>query len=84
MKWDLLIANRAKRQLRWLSPSERDAINEVFSQMCDNPFQGDVKFLRGLDALRRRVGDWRILYELDHAKSIIRVTAVKRRGSNTY
>lgn len=84
MKWSLLIANRAKRQLRRLPAADRDRIDEAFSEMCDNPFKGDVKFLRGLSALRRRVGDWRILFELNDAKRVILVTAVERRGSNTY
>ena len=53
--------------------------------MCRDPFGGDVKFLRGLNgALRRRVGDWRILYDLNSESKVIVVTAVKRRGSNTY
>lgn len=44
-----------------------------------------MKFLHGLDgALRRRVGDWRILFELHETKKVIVVTAVKRRGSKTY
>jgi mRNA interferase RelE/StbE len=84
MKWGLLIASRAKRQFRRLSADERDAIDEAFSQMCDNPFSGDVKFLRGLGSLRRRVGDWRILYELNEPQRLILVTAIKRRGSTTY
>jgi mRNA interferase RelE/StbE len=84
MTWGLLIANRAKRQLRRLSASDRDGIDAVFSEMRDDPFHGDVKVLRGLDALRRRVGDWRILYTLDDDNKVIIVTAVKRRGSNTY
>jgi mRNA-degrading endonuclease RelE of RelBE toxin-antitoxin system len=84
MTWGLVIASRAKRQLRRLSATERDAIDAVFLQMCGDPFHGDVKVLRGLGALRRRVGDWRILYMLDDAREIIIVTAVKRRRSNTY
>ena len=84
MKWGLVIANRATRQFRRLSPVERDHIDDAIADMCDNPFHGDVKFLRGIDSLRRRVGDWRILYELHEARRIIRVTAIKRRGSNTY
>ena len=84
MRWGLLIANRAARQLRRLSDPEKKTVADALSEMRDNPFYGDVKFLRGLDALRRRVGDWRILYELDEERRIIRVTAIKRRGSNTY
>jgi mRNA-degrading endonuclease RelE of RelBE toxin-antitoxin system len=84
MKWGLVIANRARRQLRRLSADERDHIDDAFDQMCEDPFKGDVKSLRSLDTLRRRVGDWRILFELSEAKRIIIVTAIKRRGSNTY
>ena len=54
MKWGLVIASRAKRQFRRLSADERDGIDQAFSEMCDNPFQGDVKFLRGLDTMRRK------------------------------
>jgi mRNA-degrading endonuclease RelE of RelBE toxin-antitoxin system len=84
MKWGLLIANRAARQLRRLSDPEKKTITGALSEMSDNPFHGDVKFLRGLGALRRKVGDWRILCQLDEERRIIRVTAIKRRGSNTY
>jgi mRNA-degrading endonuclease RelE of RelBE toxin-antitoxin system len=85
MKWGLAITSRAKRQLRRLSAPERDLINDAFSRMCEGPFDGDIKFLKGLDgALRRRVGDWRVLYELNQENKIIVVTAVRRRASNTY
>jgi mRNA-degrading endonuclease RelE of RelBE toxin-antitoxin system len=84
MKWGLLIGNRAKRQLRRLSVSERHEINGAFSDMCDNPFEGDIKFLGGRDGLRRRVGDWRILFDLDRRNHVIKVISVKRRGSNSY
>jgi mRNA-degrading endonuclease RelE of RelBE toxin-antitoxin system len=53
--------------------------------MRKNPYAGDVKFLRGTDgALRRRFGDWRVLFELRKDKHLIVILAVKRRGSNTY
>jgi mRNA interferase RelE/StbE len=84
MTWGLVITSRAKRQFRRLSADDRGSIDRAFSEMCENPFRGDVKFLRGLDTLRRRVGDWRILYELNEPQKIVVVTAIKRRGSATY
>jgi mRNA interferase RelE/StbE len=84
MKWGLVIGSRAKRQFRRISSEERDAIDDAFSEMCEDPFKGDVKTLRGLNSLRRRVGDWRIIYELLEGKKLIIVTAIKRRGSSTY
>ena len=85
MKWGLVIANRAERQLRRLPDAERQQIDGAFSEMCLNPYHGDVQFLKGSDnALRRRIGDWRILYDLEPEHKVIVVTVVKRRGSNTY
>lgn len=84
MKWGLVVASRAKRQYRRLPLDDRDAIDAAFSEMCKDPFSGDFKNLRGSDGLRRRVRDWRILFKLDEAAKIIVVTAIKRRGSNTY
>jgi mRNA-degrading endonuclease RelE of RelBE toxin-antitoxin system len=53
--------------------------------MRASPFAGDVKSLRGTKgAMRRRVGDWRILFDLQQKRRLIIVTAVKRRGSKTY
>jgi mRNA-degrading endonuclease RelE of RelBE toxin-antitoxin system len=50
-----------------------------------NPYQGDVRFLKGSNgSLRRRVGDWRIFYDLEPEHKVIIVTGVERRGSNTY
>jgi mRNA-degrading endonuclease RelE of RelBE toxin-antitoxin system len=66
-----VIASRARRQLRRVSAHDRDAVGAAFSQMCENPFQGEVKYLRSLDALRRRVGDWRILLTLRHNEQLI-------------
>jgi mRNA-degrading endonuclease RelE of RelBE toxin-antitoxin system len=64
---------------------DRERIDDAFSEMCLNPFAGDVKSLRGgKGALRRRVGDWRILFDLHQEQRLIVVTAVKRRGSKTY
>jgi mRNA-degrading endonuclease RelE of RelBE toxin-antitoxin system len=85
MKWGLVIGSRAKRQLRRLSAAEWRQIDGAFSEMCHNPYQGDVQFLKGSDgALRRRIGDWRIFYDLEPEHKVIVVTALKRRGSNTY
>lgn len=85
MKWGLAIVSQVRRQLNRLPPAERANIDAAFSEMCHDPFMGDVKFLRGLDrTLRRRVGDWRILYELSPSEKLIVVTALRRRGSHTY
>ena len=85
MTWGLVIASRAKRQTRHLSATELDHINGAFSELSRDPLAGDVKLLRGTRGVfRRRVGDWRILFELDRVRKLILIIAIKRRGSNTY
>jgi mRNA interferase RelE/StbE len=85
MTWGFLIANRAKRQLRRLSTDERDYIDAAFEEMRDDPYDGDIKFLKGTrGTLRRRIGDWRILYEVNSNSRVIEILEVERRGSNTY
>jgi len=52
--------------------------------MQQNPFQGDIRKLQGLPGFRRRVGNWRILFEaLPESKHIV-VAAIERRTSTTY
>jgi len=53
--------------------------------MQENPFQGDIKRLKGQQtAWRRRVGNYRILYDLFPDEQLIVVSAILRRTSSTY
>jgi mRNA-degrading endonuclease RelE of RelBE toxin-antitoxin system len=52
--------------------------------MRQDPFRGDVRKLQGLPGLRRRVGNWRIFFEIVAEHRQVVVTAVERRTSTTY
>ena len=53
--------------------------------MRSDPFGGDVKRLKGPGtAWRRRVGNYRIIYDLDLERHIIDVLEIARRTSTTY
>lgn len=53
--------------------------------MQQNPFAGDVVRLKGEDrSWRRRVGSYRIFFEIDTAKLTVDVVDVGRRTSTTY
>ena len=85
MIWGLVIASPAVRDLKRVPRLDLDRIIETFDALCINPYGGDVKLLRGADGTyRRRVGVWRILFELDATRNLIVILAVKRRTSNTY
>jgi mRNA-degrading endonuclease RelE of RelBE toxin-antitoxin system len=85
MKWDLVITSPASRDLRKVPRKDLQHVDAAMEQMCANPYSGDIKYLRGEDgALRRRVGVWRIFFELKDEHHRVVILAVKRRGSNTY
>jgi mRNA-degrading endonuclease RelE of RelBE toxin-antitoxin system len=53
--------------------------------MESDPFQGDLKRLKGApSAWRRRVGNYRILYDLDFETREIAIHAILRRTTTTY
>ena len=53
--------------------------------MSSDPYSGDIKFLRGTNqTLRRRVGVWRILFEVNPDKRLVIVLGIIRDSSSTY
>jgi mRNA-degrading endonuclease RelE of RelBE toxin-antitoxin system len=85
MKWGLVLSNSAKRSLRRAPRDNLSKLNEVFDELCADPYLHDTKLLKGLNgAFRRRAGSWRILFKLDVERHLIVVTEVVRRGSHSY
>jgi mRNA-degrading endonuclease RelE of RelBE toxin-antitoxin system len=53
--------------------------------MQEDPFHGDIKRLGGQpSAWRRRVGNYRIIYDLHAGTQLIVVAGILRRTSTTY
>ena len=85
MPWDLAITKPAARDLKELSLADLRRVNAAFEAMRSDPYGGDIKFLRGTGgALRRRVGVWRILFEVHQLQRTVVILAVRRRTSTTY
>lgn len=71
--------------MRDMPRADAAQIDSAFLEMRADPYAGDVRFLKGTDrVLRRRVGDWRIMYEVRADLGVIVVNDVERRSSNTY
>ncbi|MDP3772502.1 MAG: hypothetical protein Q8Q94_04000 [bacterium] len=65
--------------------SDFERINRVIDEMAQNPFAGDLQKLGGKEAeWRRRVGAYRIIFNLSTAERSIFITDIRRRTSNTY
>jgi mRNA-degrading endonuclease RelE of RelBE toxin-antitoxin system len=66
MTWTSIVAKPAQKQLERVPGSDRARIVQAFEAMRRNPFEGDVAQLRNRPAnFRRRVGAWRIFFDLD-------------------
>ena len=84
MAWLVVLAGPARKSLSKIPAGDRKRILAALSEMEQNPFQGDVRKLQGLPGFRRRVGNWRILFELVPERGHLVVTAIERRTSTTY
>jgi mRNA interferase RelE/StbE len=85
MNWNLIVADPARKELSRLPPHYRDRILAALRDMADDPHSGDVARLRDIRfAWRRRVGDYRIIFDLDPAARRITVQHIARRTSTTY
>ena len=85
MNWRLIIDNSTKKQLARIPKYETVRLVAVIHELAVNPYAGDIEKMRGeKDVWRRRVGAYRIFYELYTSKSVVLVFGVKRRTSSTY
>ena len=83
MHWTLLVAKPAKKDLEKLPDREQVRIEHALDSLQRDPFTGDIKHLRP-SGWRRRVGNYRVFFDLLMEERIIVVTAIKRRTSTTY
>jgi len=85
MTWSLVLTKPAARDLRAAPRADVEHIDAVFEEMRSDPFGGDIKFLKGTNrTMCRRVGDWRVLFDVHADQHLIIVLGVIRRSSNTY
>ena len=65
---------------------DRTRVNAALEAMTDDPFTGDVTSLKGPyhGLFRRRVGSWRLIFELDPERRLVLVHDILRRSSHTY
>lgn len=85
MKWGLILTSPAKRSLRMVPAEDIKRINVAFEEMMTDPLSGDIKFLKGTNGkIRRRLGDWRVIFALNPEHHLIIVVELTRRSSTTY
>ena len=58
----------------------QERVGMMLRLLCEDPFREGTKKLKGLPMRSARVGDWRIVYEVFAAESLIQVDDIGPRG----
>ena len=73
----------AARRLNRLDAKMRGRIRAKVALVAEDPTAPNrsLDHLTGMDGYRLRVGDWRVIFELDHEIRALNVRAIRERGS---
>ena len=85
MTWNPQIAARAKKALEKFPAKDQRLILSALEAMQTDPFSGKIKRLKDeRSAWRRRVGNYRIVYDVYPDSLTVEVVDIARRTSTTY
>ncbi len=76
----LEVSHTAHRQIRRLPAQTQDRVNKVIARLAENPRPPGAKKLTARDGYRVRVGDYRILYQIDEGARVVIIYRVMSRG----
>jgi len=83
MSFSLRLARGAEKSLRRIPFAERRRILAALEAMELDPLAGDVVKLSGMNAFRRRVGNYRILFSIDFEEAAVGIIDILRRTTTT-
>ena len=79
LTYNVIVRSSAEKELRKIPKPDLARILKRIHSLADNPTpQGSIK-LEDEECYRVRQGDWRILYEIDHASKTVSVFKVGHR-----
>ncbi len=88
MSFLVLVSREFEREFRKLAEGFKNRIRELFRALASNPVpwkKFDVAKIKGREhTYRVRIGRYRIIYEIDKKKKIVRVLKLKLRDERTY
>ena len=83
--WELHVAKPAAKALDEVGSKDRSLLLSALEAMRIDPWSGDIVKLKGQPtAWRRRVGSWRILFDVHAPRRLVVIAAILRRTSTTY
>ena len=83
--WILRVRPKVFKALQKFPAKERNVLLFVIDSLSFDVFVGDIEKLKGEDNVwRRRIGNYRIKYELLKDEGVVYVFDIERRTSSTY
>jgi mRNA-degrading endonuclease RelE of RelBE toxin-antitoxin system len=83
--WEVRVRKSAVKAVRRAPRHERERLLRALEAMASDAFGGDVRPLTDQPtAYRRRVGDWRIFFDVHTDRRVVEIVHVVRRTSTTY
>jgi mRNA interferase RelE/StbE len=79
MSYQILILRRGQKELAQLPKQEYERIKEAVENLSNEPRPQGCKKLSGREGWRIRVGDYRVIYEIDDTKQILTVLHIGHR-----
>ena len=83
MSWAVNLSNRARKNLKRVPVADQQRIAAQLDAMWAIHCQDVVK-LKGQDAFRRRVGNYRIIFRIDFKLLAVAILSIERRTTTTY
>jgi mRNA interferase RelE/StbE len=80
VKYRLVIRHSAEKELGRLGHEEQRRISKKVLLLEDQPFPAGAITLQGRKGYRIRVGDYRVLYEVDEPSKLVHITAIGHRS----
>ena len=78
--WQVIILKPARRYLERLANEEQRRILDALALLQNDPFQQDMKPLKGRDEWRYRIGQYRALMIVDRDQKRLIITRLGVRG----
>lgn len=83
--WNVSLRKAGLKNLARAQEKERRQVWAALDEMRADPLTGDVRPLANQrSGFRRRLGHWRIFFDVYPGRQLVDVVAIERRSSTTY
>ena len=79
MRYRVQISRNAEKHMLKIARSDQKRIRERITALRDDPYSGAAK-LASMPGFRQRVGNYRVIFEINTVDRIVLVTGVFHRG----